>query len=82
MLTEKFFLVILGPTDVTFRCDELYFVFDSVAFFSAIGTLLRLMIFIYNYFYLQHYYLQNPILRIKFVDNKHNKKEKKRSYSF
>ena len=53
MLTEKFFLVILGPTVVTFRCDELCFVFDSVALFSAIGTLLRLMIFIYNYFYLQ-----------------------------
>ena len=68
MLTEKFFIVILGPTVVTFRCDELCFVFDSVAlFFSAIGTLLRLMICIYNYFYLQYYYLQNSILRINFL---------------
>ena len=32
MLTEKFCFVILGPTDVIFRCDELYIVFDSVAF--------------------------------------------------
>ena len=39
MLTEKFFFVILGPTDVIFRCDDLNFVFDSVALFSAIGTL-------------------------------------------
>ena len=81
MLTEKFFLVILGPTDVTFRCDELHFVFDSVALFSAIGTLLCLMIFIYNYFYLQYYYLQNPNLKIIFFNDKYNNKEKQRSYS-
>ena len=43
------------------------FVFDSVALFSAIGTLHRLMHFIYNYFYCQFYYLQNSILRIKFL---------------
>ena len=35
MLTEKFFFVILGPTVVTFRCDELCFVFDSVALFFS-----------------------------------------------
>ena len=66
MLTEKFFLVTLGPTVVIFRCDELCFVVDSVALFSAIVTLLRLMLFICNYFYLQYYYLQNSITRIKF----------------
>ena len=48
MLTEMFFFVTLGPTDFILRSDELYFVSDSVDRFSATGTLLRLMIFIYN----------------------------------
>ena len=53
MLTEKFFFVIFGPIDVVLRSDELYFVFASVDLFSATGTLLRLIIFIYNCCYLQ-----------------------------
>ena len=48
MLTEKFFLVTFGPMDAVLRSDELYFVFDYVDLFSATGTLLRLMISIYN----------------------------------
>ena len=63
MLTEKFFFVIFGPIDVVLRSDELYFA--SVGLFSATGTLLRLIISIYNCFYLQFYYIHNPILRIK-----------------
>ena len=34
--------------DAVLRSDELYFVFDSVDLFSATGTLLRLMVSIYN----------------------------------
>ena len=65
MLTEKFFFVIFGPIDVVLRSDELYFVFDSVDLFSATGTLLRLIIFIYNCSYLQYYYIQNSTLGLK-----------------
>ena len=35
MLTEKFFFVTLGPTNVILRSDELYFVFDSVYLFFS-----------------------------------------------
>ena len=65
MLTEKFLFVIFGPIDVVLRSDELYFVFDSVDLFSATGTLLRLIIFVYNCSYLQFYYIHNSFLRIK-----------------
>ena len=61
MLTEKFFFVIFGPIDVVLRSDELYFA--SVGLFSATGTLLRLIISIYNCSYLQFYYIHNPIQR-------------------
>ena len=68
MLTEKFFFVIFGPIDVVLRSDELYFA--SVGLFSATGTLLRLIISIYNCSYLQFYYIHNPILRIKSFEKK------------
>ena len=67
MLTEKFFLVILGPTDVTFRCDELHFVFDSVAFF-----------FSYRYPAPSHdFYLQLFLFTILLFTKSYSKNKKK-----
>ena len=70
MLTEKLSFVFFGPIDVVPRSDELYFVFDPVDLFSSTGTLLRLIISIYNSSYLQYYYIHNSILRIKSVVEK------------
>ena len=71
MLTGKFFFVTFGPTDVILRSDELYFVFASVALFSATGTLLRLMIFVYNYFFLTKLlFLKSYSKNKKVFDNK------------
>ena len=50
ILTEKFFLITFGSDNVAFRCDDLRFFLDSSTLLSAIGTLLRLMIFIHNFF--------------------------------
>ena len=41
--------------------------FDPLDLFSSTGTLLRLIISIYNCSYLQYYYLHNSILRIKSI---------------
>ena len=65
MLTEKLSFVFFWPIDLVPRSDELYFVFDPVDLFSSTGTLLRLIISIYNCSYLQYYYIHNSILRIK-----------------
>ena len=67
MLTEKLSFVFLGPIDVVPRSDELYFVFDPLDLFSSTGTLLCLIISIYNCSYLQYYYIHNSILRIKSI---------------
>ena len=64
ILTEKLSFVFFWPIDVVQRSDELYFIFDPVDFFSSTGTLLRLIISIYNCSYLQYYYIHNSILRI------------------
>ena len=82
MLTEKFFLVILGPTVVTFRCDELSFVFDSVALFfysyrySAPSHDFYLQLFLFTILLFTKFYSKDKI-----SDNKCNNK-KQRSYSF
>ena len=54
LFTEKFFLITFGSDNVLIRCDELWFLFESWTLLSAIGTLLHLMIFIYNFLYLQY----------------------------
>ena len=74
MLTEKFFLITLEPTVVTFRCDELCFVFESVALFSTIGTLLRLMLFIYKLFLFTTLLFTEFYSKDKTSDNKYNNK--------
>ena len=70
MLTEKLSFVLLWPIDVVPCSDELYFVFDPLDLFSSTGTLLRLIISIYNCSYLQYYYIHNSILRIKSIMKK------------
>ena len=75
LIEKKFSYVTFVPIDVVLRSDELYFVFASVDLFSATGTLLRLIIFIYNCSYLQYYYIQNCTLGVKPLLTKFYKKK-------